>query len=538
MGKESRLPALNQFDTIKLLRQTGEGSVRPPRVIIANSQTSQNADHPFFWRDTLFQIATTELKQPRTIGAATRAIANAEGEYLEQVKDNFDALLRQRYGLRDKHVPLSPLDTDPLTAKESTAVSAADALRQQEISRLGLILPGMEAWITHAKNEKLLTGKGARIWEQRWADTDDFFVRVIPHLEYNQEAKSARSMTQMLQVFLDRNLTIKARLEAAYKLTATDLAILDAASLYKDSGATFELFRILDRDSMWDSSKKSDELVDIEIQAAHNIRTGECICTELPCATTENTIVLTHTIPCRTLNIGGIHALATGRTKLRERGLGKLFIKDGEENRDYEGTLFAFEKDEDIPIFIKAMGEALVASGHQFKFNVDKNYMQNIFDKGFEIELSDGQKIPFSYSENGKTGTVTARSRKSLKFFIELDGKQVEIQMKTIKHYLNSEYSWTDKDSISLEGNQLNYQPKDTPDFHEGYYVDKLWKGLLPVLFNNQYWQYVQQLARIPAEKQVEAINSPEWKYFMTYAEHEAKWGSMVRRSIRRRRTV
>lgn len=537
MEKESRLAALNDFDTIKLLRQTGDAQIRPTRALVRPQTPGQTENHPFFWRDTLFQIATTESTAPRTIGVAMRLVANAEGPQLDEVKENFERLLRKRYSLPERRTPVSSLDIDQLEAKELTAVSAADALRQQEISRLGLILPGMEAWITHAKQARLIMGQNAVLWEQRWADTDDLFHRVIPHLEYNQEAKSARTLTQMLQVFLDRNLTTKARLEAAFKLTATDLAILDAASLYKDSGATYELFRILDRDSMWDSTKKSDELVDVEIQAAHNIRTGECICTELPCNTTEQTIVITHTIPCRTLNIGGIRALATGRTKLRERGLGKLFIKDGDQNRDYEGTLFAFEKDEDIPVFLKEMGEALVASGHQFKFKVDKNYMQNIFEDGFKIELSNGQEIPFDYSENGKTGTVTAKSRKSLKFFVEIDGKQVEIQMKTIKHYLNSEYSWADKDNVFLERGNLTYQPKDTPDFHEGYYVDKLWSGLLPVLFNTQYWQYVQNLARIPVEKQIEQINNPEWKYFMTYAEHEAKWGNLVRRAMRHRRT-
>lgn len=453
------------------------------------------------------------------------AVDNQEKRTLYEKQLN--EILRERHIDKETDEPMSPREFK----KEMThGVMTGTSLRE-DLHKLIEVFHDETAML-EAMNQITQFPESEQFEDHPYKDKPEklakLFYAIHTWFEMQTESRAGRTLYQNIEGACNSRLSAKARKEFLVNVVSTDEAIRDANNMMQNAGGLYELLRAVDLDGVWNKEKYADELHTRTVFAIQDELTGECI--EISSINNlkpkDGQIIVSHDMPSRLINlIETEYAMATGRIKLTMRGLGKTGIDESKENKDYEGFKLLINKEDQLPVAVENILTAIHAKYPQAEFllpqiedqenEIEKtkkvSYQQNIVPQGFEIELPDGNNLKFPYSENGHNG-LTSQGRKALKFYVKLDGKLIELQFQTIQAHLNSTYF---------------YDRKDKPDFHEGYYMEKVITKLISKIFDDDYLWDIQHQAGIDVNERLRTLSDPFLLRLALEHMHAATWGHL-----------
>lgn len=473
----------------------------------------------------LIETTVDEKGRANSLTEAVTRISDAVSDENRRklYEQQFNNIIVQRYIDPFSDKPISDCNLIP---KMATATATADELREQMRDLLE-DLTDQDAVKEAMQKVKENHHNFGHKYEGKPRKLAELLGIIIQWSEYQNAPKAARTLYQALEAACNQRYTPKARIEATYKLVASDESMRDGMNALACAGILYEVTRAIDLGNVWVADQYADELSPKTFYAVHDKKTGKAVSwsyskKDLYCP--NDSVIIEHHSPARTQLFDQPKSTeASGRVKYRWSGTAKSAAKDGKPNRDYEGLKHIIPEDADMPQAVSAVLRAVMQRYPNAKIlkgpDVDKSYgyQQNIIPEGFTITLNDGNTIEMEFSNNGHN-QYASEARKAVKFYLEIEGRVVEMQFQTMLGHLNSTYA---------------YDRNHKPDFHDGYWVDKMMSPKVRArLFGPDYLAVVQEEANIPIKRRLSDASDYLAKLLVEIA-HQRQWGKALQRKVK-----
>jgi len=336
--------------------------------------------------------------------------------------------------------------------------------------------------------------------------------RLVATLERQNEVKNAATFLELLQIFADGTRNPKARYEAWAHLIAAHRSIVQECNAVEKNGVMDEITSALVKGGFFNYDRYFDEIHGRSVYSLHDRKTGRCLkvaYTEGILKSDAKNVVLTHEMPPRNIGLDNFadRAAYTGDPKRKIPALAKDSIKNGLTIDDTHRMRINAETPQAAMRIAREIYTALKIGGASGYIDTEKGLTQTLAPDGIDINTRFGH-FTLPYTQNGHNQN-TSNKREVIQFDWVTKGRRVEMQIYTTPTYLNSEY--------------------DIDQFHEGYYIKKLFNGqsdsTILRMFPDQYIQHTQlEQLRLPPDEITPSLHNSGYRELMILAAHAQKF--------------